>query len=52
MTKQRSENIAPLELTPAHTATEWFDEPNLVFADGNEHPDPKVGIPLYGPRSF
>ncbi|MEK6279363.1 MAG: hypothetical protein AABN95_03340 [Acidobacteriota bacterium] len=27
-------------------------EPELLFADGNTHPDPKVGIPLYGPRSL
>jgi hypothetical protein len=44
--------IAPLQLTRPHTSTEWMEEPNLVFADGMLNPDPKVGIPLYGPRSL
>lgn len=33
-------------------STEWFEEPPLLFADGLMHCDPKVGIPLYGPRSL
>ncbi len=33
-------------------STEWFDEPSLLFAGGSSHVDPKVGIPLYGPRSL
>lgn len=44
--------IAPLTLARPRTSTEWMEEPNLVFADGMLHPDPKVGIPLYGPRSL
>lgn len=52
MAKQRSESIAPLQLATVHTTTEWLEEPSLIFAGGNEHPDPKVGIPLYGPRSL
>jgi hypothetical protein len=31
---------------------EWFDEPDLQFADGQMHSDPKVGINLFGPRSY
>ncbi|WP_052744931.1 hypothetical protein [Micromonospora sp. HK10] len=30
----------------------WLPEPSLRFAGDAEHLDPKVGIPLYGPRSF
>lgn len=33
-------------------ATNWLPEPALRFAGDYEHPDPKVGIPLYGPRSY
>ena len=29
-----------------------MDEPALLFAEDNEHVDPKTGIPLYGPRSL
>jgi hypothetical protein len=44
--------LAPYQLDPLRTATEWLPEPPLAFASGNHHPDPKVGIALYGPRSF
>jgi hypothetical protein len=44
--------LAPYQLDPLMTATEWLPEPPLAFASGNHHPDPKVGIALYGPRSF
>ena len=44
--------ITPLALARPRTSAEWMEEPNLVFADGAQHPDPKVGIPLYGPRSL
>lgn len=44
--------LAPLALMPPRTSTEWFEEPELVFADKMTNPDPKVGIPLYGPRSL
>ncbi len=42
----------PIELQSPQNSTDWFEEPDLVFADGNRHYDPKTGIPLYGPRSF
>ena len=44
--------IAPLQLQRPHSSTEWEDEPLLVFGDDMTHADPKVGIPLYGPRSL
>lgn len=44
--------LLPLELASPKTAAEWLDEPDLTFANGNLSPDPKVGIPLYGPRSL
>jgi hypothetical protein len=50
--KTTSNRIAPLVLSKIHRATDWFREPDLSFAAGATHPDPKVGIPLYGPRSF
>lgn len=44
--------IAPLQLETPRLSTEWFEEPFLTFADGEIHSDPKIGIPLYGPRSL
>jgi len=32
--------------------TYWFDEPELQFAEHHTHVDPKVGINLFGPRSY
>ncbi len=45
-------NVRSLHLPSLYTSTEWIDEPNLAFARGAAHYDPKVGIPLYGPRSL
>src|SRR3954467_14674428 len=47
-----SEKLAPLTLATPSASTDWFEEPGLLFANGMGHIDPKVGIPLYGPRSF
>ena len=47
-----SEKLAPLTLATPSASTDWFEEPELLFANGMGHIDPKVGIPLYGPRSF
>jgi hypothetical protein len=44
--------IFPLELASPRTRAEWLDEPALLFADGKRHVDPKVGIPLFGPRTL
>ena len=44
--------LLPLELASPRTVAEWLDEPDLMFAHGNTSSDPKVGIPLYGPRSL
>ena len=30
----------------------WLPEPKLTFAGGSLHINPKIGIPLFGPRSF
>lgn len=51
-TKKPPSKIAPLQLQTPTTSTVWLDEPGLLFANGNSHSDPKVGIPLYGPRSL
>ena len=29
-----------------------LSEPELSFADGTTHINPKIGIPLYGPKSL
>lgn len=44
--------LLPLALASPRTVAEWLDEPDLMFAHGNTSSDPKVGIPLYGPRSL
>ena len=46
------ERVPPLELDAPETMAEWFEEPELSFAGGRRHVDPKVGISLYGPRSL
>lgn len=45
-------NLAPLVLDRPRVGTTWLPEPQLLFAGGATHCDPKVGIPLYGPRSL
>lgn len=40
-----------LSLTPPRPIVRWLDEPQLAFADGLTHIDPKVGIPAVGPWS-
>jgi hypothetical protein len=47
-----SGRLAPLKLDAPETKAEWFEEPELSFAGGRRHVDPKVGISLYGPRSL
>src|SRR5713101_5759309 len=44
--------LTPIPLKPPKTEGGWFEEPGLIFADAHTHPDPKIGIPLYGPRSL
>src|SRR4051812_19370813 len=48
----KSYKVAPIELTKPRLSAEWLDEPGLLFANGKTHPDPKTGIPLYGPWSL
>lgn len=50
MRKNRGSN--GLRLGVPAVFTQWFEEPSLAFANGHEHIDPKVGIPLYGPASL
>ncbi len=30
----------------------WLEEPRLSFSDGQTHTNPKIGIPLFGPKSL
>lgn len=34
-----------LPIKPLRPSVQWFDEPQLAFAGGLTHIDPKVGIP-------
>ena len=47
-----SSKVAPLRLDLPTTQVDWIEEPQLIFANDRTHSDPKVGIPLYGPRSL
>src|SRR5437868_5312477 len=40
-----------LTARPLQFGVEWLGEPELAFADGLTHIDPKVGIPAAGPWS-
>ena len=51
-TKKLPSKIAPIKLQAPKTSAIWLHEPSLLFADGQMNSDPKVGIPLYGPRSY
>ncbi|MFU7558794.1 argonaute/piwi family protein [Roseiconus sp. JC912] len=51
-TTQRPTKLLPLTLSHPKTETEWIAEPGLRFGDGQIEYDPKVGIPLFGPRSL
>lgn len=47
--KPETYKTAPLMLDSPRLSAKWIDEPVLRFAGQHEHPDPKTGIPLYGP---
>jgi len=47
-----SSRVQPLVLEAPRTGAHWYEEPLLCFAEDHLHADPKVGIPLYGPRSL
>lgn len=52
---RRAEYVAPVPpvvLQRPTASAMWFPEPDLVFASGQRSHDPKIGIPLYGPRSL
>ena len=40
-----------LSLKPPRPSVQWLGEPELAFAGGLTHIDPKVGIPASGPWS-
>jgi len=48
----KSYKVAPIELAKPRLSADWLEEPGLLFANGKVHPDPKTGIPLYGPWSL
>ncbi|MCB1099445.1 MAG: hypothetical protein KDN22_27995 [Verrucomicrobiae bacterium] len=50
--RKKSRKAPVLKLARPAVASEWYQEPSLVFAAGQRHIDPKVGIPLYGPASL
>ena len=52
MPKPDKKRIAPLTLREPSRGAQWLEEPALLFANDRTHPDPKVGIALYGPRSL
>jgi hypothetical protein len=43
--------MSSVPLKPPRPSVEWLGEPELAFADGLTHIDPKVGIPASGPWS-
>ncbi len=49
-TKNRSRSAKSYE--PAHFSASCLEEPLLRFGMDSTHTNPKVGIPLYGPKSF
>lgn len=52
MSMKVNSKIVPLRLPDPEISTYWIPEPELSFAQGKTHSDPKVGIALYGPRSL
>lgn len=39
-------------LVKPEMALHWLEEPSLSFGDGQTHTNPKIGIPLFGPKSL
>ncbi len=52
MNQKKTTKISRATLIAPTLQTQWFDEPELRFAEQNLHVDPKVGINLFGPRSY
>lgn len=50
--KPMNSRLQPLALEPLGLDTNWLAEPVLQFAGSRTHADPKIGVPLYGPRSL
>ena len=44
--------IAAIPLSASTISTQWFEEPELIFANAKHPIDPQIGIPLYGPKSL
>ena len=45
-------NVHKFFLVEPKMKLQWLDEPELSFANGQTHTNPKVGIPLFGPKSL
>jgi hypothetical protein len=39
-------------LTKPRIDLSWFVEPELLFAHNHVHTNPKIGVALFGPKSF
>ena len=49
--RRRTRNNKTADLGPC-IRSRYLGEPTLVFADGREHVDPKLGISRFGPKSW
>jgi hypothetical protein len=50
--KKRAKKSSRAKIIAPTLQTQWFDEPELWFAENNLNVDPKVGMNLFGPRSY
>lgn len=50
--KKRAKKSNRAKIVAPALQSQWFDEPELRFAEHNFHVDPKIGINLFGPRSY
>ncbi len=48
----KAHRSVPGNLREPSISVRWMDDPVVAFANSGVHTDPKIGIPLYGPRSF
>src|SRR5437867_10652118 len=50
--KKRAKKSSRAKIIAPTLQTQWFDEPELWFAENNLNVDPKIGMNLFGPRSY
>ena len=50
--RRRTRNNKTADLGPCGIRSRYLGEPTLVFADGREHVEPKLGISRFGPKSW